>query len=97
MPAMPPKEKAIEGGTEATKEGMSNASLTRDPWQHRSERMTCMTCMWFLVKGSRLQATTGPMKGEQVGRCRRHSPSLDGFPVVFGADWCGDHKVDETK
>lgn len=31
------------------------------------------------------------------GRCRRHAPTMSGFPAVFGHDWCGDHKLDETK
>jgi hypothetical protein len=32
-----------------------------------------------------------------VGRCRRHAPSMSGWPVMFTADWCGDHKLDENK
>jgi hypothetical protein len=32
-----------------------------------------------------------------VGRCRRHAPTMSGFPVVYEDDWCGDHKLDETK
>lgn len=57
----------------------------RDPWVHRSEHMRCRTCMWF-----------APKKG-QVGRCRRHAPTMDGYPVVFESDWCGDHKLDEGR
>jgi len=34
---------------------------------------------------------------ERVGRCRRRAPTMDGYPVVFTNDWCGDHKLDETK
>lgn len=59
----------------------------RDPWKHRSEGMRCRTCMWFVPKGD----------GQNVGRCRRHAPTMNGYPVVFAADWCGDHKLDETK
>lgn len=57
----------------------------RDPWQHRSQHMRCSTCMWFALKAG------------TIGRCRRHAPSLHGFPVVKEADWCGDHRLDETK
>jgi len=32
-----------------------------------------------------------------VGRCRRHAPSMGGYPVVYPADWCGDHRIDENK
>ena len=35
--------------------------------------------------------------GTDLGRCRRHSPTMGGFPAVFAGDWCGDHKLDETK
>lgn len=56
-----------------------------DNWKHRSEHMKCKTCMWFAEK-----------KGD-IGRCRRHAPSMNGWPVVTKNDWCGDHKVDEDK
>ena len=57
-----------------------------DPWAHRTELMRCATCMWFVAKGP-----------SELGRCRRHAPTISGYPVVFGSDWCGDHKLDETK
>jgi hypothetical protein len=41
--------------------------------------------MWFVLKG-----TSG------LGRCRRHAPTLGGYPAVFDTDWCGDHKLDES-
>jgi hypothetical protein len=62
-----------------------------DPWAHRSERMSCATCMWYVPKEA-----AGPSL-EQVGRCRRHAPTMGGYPVVFSSDWCGDHKLDENK
>jgi hypothetical protein len=34
---------------------------------------------------------------QEVGRCRRHAPTMSGYPVVFRSDWCGDHKLDENK
>ena len=30
-----------------------------------------------------------------IGRCRRHAPTMNGYPVVFVNDWCGDHKLNE--
>lgn len=32
-----------------------------------------------------------------LGRCRRHAPTMNGYPAVFANDWCGDHKMDESK
>ena len=65
--------------------------MSDDPWKHRSNGMKCVTCMWFVEKVS-----DGNVK-VPFGRCRRHAPSMNGYPAVFGTDWCGDHKVDETK
>lgn len=68
-------------------------TLPADPWQHRTQGMRCASCMWFVPKDR--QATVdarGP-----IGRCRRHAPTMGGYPVVFAADWCGDHKLDEAK
>jgi hypothetical protein len=58
--------------------------MTQDNWKHRSTGMVCGTCMWCAPKGT-------------VGRCRRHAPTMNGYPVVYPTDWCGDHKVDENK
>ena len=58
----------------------------KDPWKHRSVKMRCATCMWFVLKDP-----------GAIGRCRRHAPTMNGFPAVFPEDWCGDHKIDETK
>lgn len=60
--------------------------MSLDPWEHRSDKMKCHTCMYFVVKGD-----------GSIGRCRRHAPTMSGYPVVFTTDWCGDHKLDETK
>ena len=64
-----------------------------DNWKHRSEGMKCKTCMWFAVK----PLPEPPAENERghIGRCRRHAPTMNGYPVVFGSDWCGDHKLDE--
>ncbi len=73
-----------------------------DPWQHRSSGMRCKTCMWFCPKKSDPESTMvgGPIFTPQVyhvGRCRRHAPTMNGYPVVFVNDWCGDHKLNENK
>ena len=72
-----------------------------DPWVHRGTRMRCKTCMWFVEKASTPGApiSLGPSSNvfDKLGRCRRHAPSMNGYPVVFGAsDWCGDHKLNEN-
>lgn len=57
--------------------------LPIDPWKHRSTGMKCITCMWYCPKLKNL------------GRCRRHAPTMNGYPAVFEHDWCGDHKLNE--
>lgn len=64
-----------------------------DPWKHRSAGMKCSTCMWFVAKET--EATTDERGA--IGRCRRHAPTMNGYPVVFESDWCGDHKLNEAK
>lgn len=65
---------------------------SEDPWAYRGAKMHCLTCMWFVIKE----------KGDQgaavkpLGRCRRHAPTMNGYPVVFPSDWCGDHKLNEN-
>lgn len=86
-------------------------------WEHRSSKMRCGTCMWFVYKPpgvpeqikvrnipteksglvTVLDANPEPVKNWTVGRCRRHAPTLGGWPVVFSTDWCGDHKIDENR
>ena len=60
--------------------------MPKDNWEHRSEGMQCRTCMWFMEKGD-----------GSIGRCRKRAPTLGGWPVMIPTDWCGDHKLDETK
>lgn len=64
--------------------------MSNDPWKHRSEMMTCETCMWFVPKVDENDEYL-------LGRCRRQCPTMDGYPVVFPTDWCGQHKLDENK
>jgi len=61
-----------------------------DNWKDRSQNMKCKTCMWFVPKVDVEDIIN-------LGRCRRHAPSMNGFPVVFVNDWCGDHRLDENK
>ncbi len=88
----PPEYKAgaIAGGSL----NAGQQKLDQDPWKHRSEEMRCRTCMWFVTK-----PTGYPTKPDVriVGRCRRHAPTMGGYPVVYQTDWCGDHRVDENK
>jgi hypothetical protein len=65
-----------------------------DPWKHRSKGMKCSTCMWFALK---VPGDPGDYATPRLGRCRRHAPTMNGFPAVFVDDWCGDHKLDENK
>lgn len=59
----------------------------QDNWQHRSSNMICETCMFFVPKADNLE----------LGRCRRHAPSANGFVPIFTTDWCGDHRLDGAK
>ena len=59
----------------------------KDPWKHRSAGMKCSSCMWSVIK-------EGVGK---LGRCRGRAPTMNGYPVVYPNDWCGDHKLDENK
>lgn len=66
-----------------------------DPWRHRSVGMRCRTCLWFVKKEpSGLVSHPGQ---QEIGRCRRHAPTMGGYPVVYMTDWCGDHRIDENK
>lgn len=69
----------------------SGAKEPVDNWKHRNESMRCKACMWFVVKLGNVLNVSNP-----IGRCRRHAPTMAGYPVVFADDWCGDHKLDEN-
>ena len=66
--------------------------MNNDPWIHRSKGMSCSTCMWFVIKTK----SEGSENTAPIGRCRRHAPTTNGYPVVFETDWCGDHKLNEN-
>lgn len=82
-----------ERAPDKTAEDPRLPQVAADPWVHRSAKMSCATCMWYVEKARPVDA------GEAVklGRCRRHAPTMSGYPVVFPSDWCGDHKLDEAK
>lgn len=73
---------------------MPTIQPSEDNWKHRGSHMKCRTCMWFVEKSIE---NDGLRPEGGIGRCRRHSPIMSGWPVVFGTDWCGDHKLDEYK
>lgn len=66
--------------------------MDKDPWKHRSNIMNCATCMWYVQKVKSEDSKNTAL----IGRCRRHAPTMNGYPVVFETDWCGDHKLDEN-
>lgn len=75
---------------------MIDKVIPADPWAHRSDGMRCKTCMWFVPKQvAPLQEEMNRVPVINLGRCRRHAPTMSGFPVVFVNDWCGDHKLNE--
>ncbi len=91
-------EQAKMGGT-GTLAGPTNEAppkvvfAEQDNWKHRSANMRCSTCMFFVEKST----SKAQIEDYLIGRCRRHAPTLNGWPVIFSSDWCGDHKLDEEK
>lgn len=67
-----------------------------DPWVNRSNGLKCKTCIWFVPKKPTEGRIMHPHSYD-IGRCRRHAPTMGGYPVVFVNDWCGDHRLDENK
>lgn len=71
----------------------------KDLWIHRSKRMRCTTCMYFVIKRTTSDSpveVAPVIERGHIGRCRRHAPTMSGYPVVFESDWCGDHKLNEN-
>lgn len=68
----------------------------KDNWKHRSSGMRCSTCMFFVSKKAEVEEGM-LLKTISIGRCRKHAPTMSGWPVMFLNDWCGDHKLDENK
>lgn len=80
-------------------------AIKEDNWKHRSKEMLCNSCMWFVLKiqsNNMIAAVSTKEEAKElnklydIGRCRRHAPTMSGFPVVFNTDWCGDHKLNEN-
>jgi len=57
--------------------------------------MRCASCVFYVPKQP--DPTPTETRAATLGRCRRHAPTLNGYPVVFPTDWCGDHRLDENK
>lgn len=72
----------------ATAAGLANPACRSDPWAHRSVGRRCGTCVFYVTK---VDVSDKPLR--ELGRCRRHAPTLSGYPVVSPSDWCGDHKL----
>jgi hypothetical protein len=53
--------------------------------------------MWFVKKSGPGKLVNEPEPRGALGRCRRHAPTMNGYPATFETDWCGDHKLDENK
>jgi Pyruvate/2-oxoacid:ferredoxin oxidoreductase delta subunit len=87
------KEEEMAMARESFGEQKAEEFRLMDHWKHRSSTMRCETCMWYLPK----EIPAGSDHDRVVGRCRRHAPTMNGFPVVYKTDWCGDHKLDEEK
>jgi hypothetical protein len=85
----------VVGRIENLEVPVAETETARDPWKHRSERMKCATCMFYVPKI--VVGAVGGIGPREVGRCRRHAPTMAGYPAVFPDDWCGDHKLDEEK
>lgn len=80
--------------TERTKEFYGTSV---DPWAQRAKGMQCRTCIWYVPKARIGTSNSDVNPLVEVGRCRRHAPTMNGYPVVYVADWCGDHRLDENK
>lgn len=80
---------------QAAQMGAQLGAEAADPWRNRQSGMRCATCIWFVRKEP--QGLVSSVKAMEVGRCRRHAPTMGGYPVVYMTDWCGDHRIDENK
>ena len=76
--------------------------VAEDNWKNRGQAMRCATCIYYVSKVSGADGDYAPLSDagaieSAIGRCRRHAPTMNGWPVMYLTDWCGDHKLDETK
>lgn len=56
---------------ERTKPGQPGKQAGPDQWAHRQLGVRCASCMFYV-----------PKAGTERGRCRRHAPTMNGYPVV---------------
>ncbi len=56
-----------------------------DNWNSRLIQFLCKSCTFYVIRDG------------QLGRCRKHAPSHNGWPAVFETDWCGDHKLNKKE
>jgi hypothetical protein len=57
-------------------------------------RKNCGSCSFFMPE---ITVYEMPKAGETIpeepdGRCRRHAPTVDGYPGTDIGNWCGDYK-----
>ena len=82
-------EKIFEGPNSGAQ---AAATLRRDNWRDQAT-FCCRTCRFYVAKNSDPDHPFDADPPHIIGRCRRRAPTMDGFPVVFPTDWCGDHKL----
>lgn len=72
-------------------------AIHKDNWTHRMENRCCDDCISFVPKQVYKKNSHGNEEEvlSVVGRCRRHCPTHEGYPVVLKTDWCGDFKLNE--
>ncbi len=66
-----------------------------DPCHHRSQGLRCASCIWWVEKQKAVDRPEQPIRGA-LGTCRRHAPTISGFPATFETDWCGDHRLSDN-
>ncbi len=57
-----------------------------DQWDRKTD-FGCGSCMSYVPKKQHAAD-----KATKEGRCRHNAPTMNGYPVVFPDDWCGQHK-----
>jgi hypothetical protein len=49
----------------------------------------CKTCLWLAATPKDVKPAIG------IGWCHRHAPTINGYPIAFADDWCGDHNFNK--
>ena len=55
--------------------------MKKDNWEGRASGMVCKTCIFFVPK---LSNVIREAESPDMGRCRRHAPTMGGFPQNAG-------------